>query len=372
MSSFSTEYNLENNPFRLTPSNNPEEIIWAGFSDIYEKFEIRIKNSIRISNSTLVLNWGEYGSGKTHASRFFTKSTELERIAALANVPTIPYSFVMPLPKGKDPLYSCYISIIDKIDIEEVRAQIALLDIKEDLLDYINKISTNNHILKVVEAIYDNEIEVDLIKKYLYGNLTGTEINKSLRGKDILRNLKDDNDFIAVISLLFSSLTFDKRLYSCIILWIDEFEDITTYSNINIDKINKFFRELIDNVSDNLLMFLNLTQTALVTSEDLGHYLHESVKTRIKSRIEFKIPSRDEIKLYLVELLEKNRIVRNDKGEYFPFDVEVVDIVIGDLKNPSLRRFNEALSTLIELSQMDGKPLINSSVYNEYKEEIIW
>lgn len=63
---------LKSNPFRLTPSIDFKEIIWAGFPKIKEKIENRIKRSISIPNSSLILNWGEYGSGKTHASRFLT------------------------------------------------------------------------------------------------------------------------------------------------------------------------------------------------------------------------------------------------------------------------------------------------------------
>ena len=56
-------YKLKLNPFRTTPASNPEEIIWAGFNDVRQKIERRIKRAIRIPNSSLVLNWGEYGSG---------------------------------------------------------------------------------------------------------------------------------------------------------------------------------------------------------------------------------------------------------------------------------------------------------------------
>lgn len=66
-------YKLKLNPFRTTPASNPEEIIWAGFNDVRQKMEKRIKRAIRIPNSSLVLNWGEYGSGKTHAAKFFQK-----------------------------------------------------------------------------------------------------------------------------------------------------------------------------------------------------------------------------------------------------------------------------------------------------------
>ena len=47
---------LKSNPFRLTPSIDSKEIIWAGFPKIKEKIENRIKRSISIPNSSLILN----------------------------------------------------------------------------------------------------------------------------------------------------------------------------------------------------------------------------------------------------------------------------------------------------------------------------
>jgi len=78
---FSKQYNLKNNPFRITPATSSDDLIWAGFPNIKDKFIKRIKRSIRIPNSSLVLNWGEYGSGKTHAARFFSKTDELTQVS---------------------------------------------------------------------------------------------------------------------------------------------------------------------------------------------------------------------------------------------------------------------------------------------------
>lgn len=52
------QLNLKSNPFRLTPSIDSKEIIWAGFPEIKRKIENRIKRSISIPNSSLILNWG--------------------------------------------------------------------------------------------------------------------------------------------------------------------------------------------------------------------------------------------------------------------------------------------------------------------------
>lgn len=67
-----TQFKLQSNPFRLTPALSSEELIWAGFPELKKRIENRILKAIKIPNSSLILNWGDYGSGKTHAARYFT------------------------------------------------------------------------------------------------------------------------------------------------------------------------------------------------------------------------------------------------------------------------------------------------------------
>lgn len=365
MSNIETKYKLRTNPFRITPATNPNEIVWAGFADIKEKFEKRIQRSIKIQNSSLILNWGEYGSGKTHAARYFSKVDVLQELAEKLTS-TIPYSLVIPLPKGKEPVYSIYTSIIDKLNILEIRDKFKELDINS----FIDTFGSNLHIQNVLKAIFNNEIDHLQIKKYLYGNISTAEL-KNFTEIGILRQLKEDSDYTLLLSGLFSSLTIDKKIYSSVIIWIDEFEDIAVLSSSNIDKTNNFLREILDNTPNNLLIFLNLTQSALFSVEDLGQYVYESVRSRIKDRISFDLPSKDAFKDYLKHLLILSRVdtVSND---YFPFDEEVIDKIIDAKGDISLRQFNETLSLLLELCDMDDKDYISVKEFDEYKSEIIW
>lgn len=313
MADFNQKYKLTTNPFRLTPATNPAELVWAGFEDIKVKFERRIERSIRIPNSTLVLNWGEYGSGKTHAARYFSK---LEVLSALATKTkkSIPYSMVISLPKGKEPVYSIYIAIVDKLNVEDLRRRFSGKE--EDVNRFIESIGSNIHIQNVIKAIFNSSIPFLEVKKYLYGNMNASEF-KGLSDYGILRVLKDDTDYSSVIAGLFSCLTYNKEVFSCIIIWIDEFEDIAVLNNTNIDKINNYIREILDNVPNNLLLFLNLTQSALFSVEDLGQYVYDSVRSRIKERISFDLPSGRVFKEYLVQLLEYFR----DGQDENPFSI---------------------------------------------------
>ncbi len=361
--SFKERFNLNTNPFRLTPATNSEEIVWAGFGEIKEKIANRIKRSIKLPNSSLVLNWGEYGSGKTHSARYFSKESVLDE---LSNDMPKPYPIIVPLPKGKEPVYSLFVSIIDKLKIEELRNEIDY----EEISRFIDSYGDNIHIKAVLNAVFNSDIDVSFLRKFLYGNITNTEL-KELNDYGVLRKLNSDSDYTLFISGLFSCITYDKKAYSLVILWIDEFEDIAVLNSSNIDKANNFLREVMDNTPNNLLLFINLTQSALIGAEDLGEYVYESVRSRIKERNNFDLPSDDDFRTYLKEILSFHRVEDND--DYHPFSPEVVENLIAKTQGFSLRRFNESFSILLELADMEeAEAPIDEAFLMRNIQDIIW
>lgn len=362
MSTFE-KFELKTNPFRMTPSINSEELIWAGFPLVKEKIENRIKRSIKIPNSSLILNWGEYGSGKTHAARYFNKISVLEELAG-AEQP--PFSLDVSFPKSKEPVKDIYIQIIDKLDISTLRKQINDKDV--DISAVLNLVTDNILIRNVVKLMFDDTVPVTTFKSYLYGT---SSINKSFVDNSVQRKLVSDNDYTEFLSTMFSLITYQKKAYSCVILWIDEFEDISILNSINISNVNNFIRTIIDKTPNNLLMFLNLTQSAMMDVEDLGEYLQEAVKSRIKDRVELSMPTKEELKVYLKDLLNHSLNREKPKDSFFPFEENVVDEIVKDLGSVSLRRFNEAFSLLIESAIFDEKASINKDYYESMKSEII-
>lgn len=366
--SFKTNFNLRSNPFRMTPGINSNELIWAGFSDLKKKFEYRIKRSMRIPSSSLVLNWGEYGCGKTHAAKFFGESEVINQLATDSGSKPA-YHIYVTLPKGKSPVEETFTSIIDKLDIPQLRA--SFLPHKDKLESFIEEVSDNNHIKSVLTAFFDSSIDANDVKKYLYRNMTNTDITKKFLSVPILRAINIETDYSKFLSGLFSCLTFEKNVYSCVMLWIDEFEDVASMTNVNIDKINSFIRDIIDNTPDNLLIFLNLTQTAFFTSEDLGQYLSEAVKSKIKDRINFDLPKESEFITYLKELFLSYR-EGVTPSEIYPFnDEKTIEYILKNLGDTSLRRFNDALNVTLELADLDGKYPIDEEYIKQNKNDII-
>ncbi len=366
--SYQELFNLKSNPFRLTPAISSQEIIWAGFPIIKDKFHSRIKRAIKVPNSSLILNWGEYGSGKTHAARYFGKESVLAEISVEAGE-KIPYFIFVTLPKGKSPIEDFYTNIVDKLDIANLRASFDLLN--TELNNYIDLIGDNVFIKNVAKAFFNNDIEENLFRRYLYGSANAAD-NRALSNHGIQRVLNADTDYSKLLSVIFSCLTYKGSVYSSVILWIDEFEDIAILTKVNGDKTNSFLRELLDNTPNNLLIFLNLTQSALFNIEDLGEYISEALKSRIKDRINFELPKEPEILKYVSELLKAYIIDDLTESDiYFPFNEALLSQILKDLGNVSLRSINEALGTLVDLAESDRKTPIDFEYYTANKTDVI-
>jgi hypothetical protein len=231
--------------------------------------------------------------------------------------------------------------------------------------------SENMQIQSVLRGIFSDEVkDINLLKKYLYGNITNTEL-KGLNDYDILRRLNSDSDYTKLLAGLFSCLTYNKKVYSTVIIWFDEFEDLSILSSSNIDKTNNFLREILDNTPNNLLIFLNLTQTALFGLEDLGEYISEAVRSRIKERISFDLPTKVQFKDYLIELLSFFRLSKYE-NEYYPFEENLIDKIIEEKGNVSLRSLNESFSLLLEIADIENEePPLTVAYFEKNKEELM-
>jgi archaellum biogenesis ATPase FlaH len=361
-------FDLKTNPFRMTPALNSKELIWAGFPLVKNKFENRIKRSIQIPNSSLVLNWGEYGSGKTHAARYFNKKEVLAKIASEAGGNSVPFSVNVNFPKSKQPVWDIYIQIIDKIQINELREYLKEKGvIVSDILDSI----TNNYFIQnVIKLMFDRDVDENLFKQYLYKTISNSDL-KAFPKEGIQRVFSTDNDLTEFLGALFTVLTYKKKAYSCVVIWFDEFEDISILNSLNISGINNFLKLIVDIVPNNLLIFLNLTQSAMMSISDLSEYLQDAVKSRIKERIELAIPTKEDLKLYLKELLNNSIHRETARDDFYPFNEEVIDALMADLGNVSLRRLNEAFSLLLESAAFEKTDEINLDYYKSLKEEII-
>ena len=157
-------------------------------------------------------------------------------------------------------------------------------------------------------------------------------------------------------------------------MWIDEFETISSLNNANTEAANRFVRDIMDSTPNHLLLFLNFTLSTFESEDYLGNYLSAAVRSRIRDKIEFTFPDENALKKYLEDLLN-NRRFRDSQHEalFHPFEKEAIDDVIQILSGVSLRQYNDAFSMLLELAEYEEKKVITKEFVQEHKEEIrIW
>lgn len=357
-------FKLKENPFRVVPAINSQELIWAGFGDIKSKFETRILRSLQIPNSAIVLNWGDYGSGKTHAARYFCKDSVMQELAQRVGKQK-PLSIMMNFPRGKKVIEEIYTQILDKLDIGYLRTNIPAGVIIDDC---INNSTDSTYIQKVLGEIFvEKGRTVEQIKAFLYG----TEYPKELVNAGITRKLSIETDAVDLLSALFNVAT-SAQIYSAVILWMDEFEDIALQNSNGINAANSFIKILLDKTPNRLLMFINFTLSAIASVESLGDYLQEAVKSRIVDRNELRYPNTADVMNYISELMN-NSIFRTEEVEnpYTPFAADVVSKVVTDLGSVSLRKYNESFSRLLDLAAFENQETIDMEYYEAHKSEII-
>lgn len=357
-------FKLKENPFRVVPAINSQELVWAGFSDIKRKFETRILKSLQIPNSAIVLNWGDYGSGKTHAARYFCKESVSQELAGQAGSKK-PLSLMVNFPRGKKVVEELYTQVLDKIDINYLRANTPA-GISVD--DCIKSSTDSVYIQQVLKEIFtDRGRTVEQVKAFLYG----TEYPKALVEVGITRRLTIETDAVDLLSALFNVVT-NAQIYSAVILWIDEFEDIALQNSNGINAANSFIKILLDKTPNRLLMFINFTLSAIASVESLGDYLQEAVKSRIVERNELRYPHTADVMNYISELMN-NPIFRIEDVEnpYTPFTAEVVSRIVTDLGSVSLRKYNETFSRLLDMAAFEDQETIDLAYFEAHKSEII-
>jgi hypothetical protein len=121
------DYNLKESPFRIGPPLDPKDLVWAGFPELKAEIERRITTSIITSPSRIVLNWGRYGSGKTHAANYYSRTDILDGLADSLQKQR-PRSIKINLPRtSKDPVQAFLRSFFGQIGIQRIKEDLTYI-----------------------------------------------------------------------------------------------------------------------------------------------------------------------------------------------------------------------------------------------------
>jgi len=370
---------LEKNPFDLVQPLIPKDMVWVGIPKVKKKIEKHIRFSIKTSPSRIVVNFGSYGSGKTHASLYFSKTNRLDEIRTELGSSRVK-SIKVTLPRTSNDIVQEFLrSFLGQYSLESIYEDFQNLrevidddELKKIISTYSNDATIEKLFNKFIfdmnrETIFDDGVDENMfsaMKNYIFGDST----KATLKLLDMPLGLKNDEQIANFLGTIISCITYEKKYYASFIIWLDEFEDIDTVKKNLADRFTTFLRQFIDKTPNNLMIFLNFTQKAFMDIEDLSLYLGEALTSRAKVKIDFENPTLDEAVAYVKELSELYRI----DGKELPFDSdETLKYILEHIGNLTTRKINETFSIILEMALIEEKEKIDKEFVDSIQDTII-
>jgi len=330
--------NLSFNPFQnLTPHQGMRELIWAGIDDIKEKIDRIYTETIRANTKQIVLNWGPYGGGKTYSAYYFIQQKKEED--------NLKQIYIKSPKDGASATDQLFRAIVDELTFEGIQNQVSNI-VKtigeEDFVQFLSPITSKEYAKAIALLSSDNEETIQLLNRFLYAGLTKAELKKVGLAKEI----KSETDKIKFLTGLLTCYTWnDTVVNGRVVLWIDEMEDLIYYTPKTYKTFSQILRELIDNIRDRLLLFMNFT---LSEGEEntIELILGGAVWDRITRKIRFRQFEMHDAEKYCAKLLETAKI---NKQSNAPFEPSTITEIL-KLINPSVlipREINKYFNSLI-------------------------
>ena len=142
-----------------------------------------------------------------------------------------------------------------------------------------------------------------------------------------------------------------------IILWIDEMEDLLSYTKRYHRPFTQGLRDLIDYVPDYLTLMLNFTLAIPEDLEEIRVILGEALWDRINHQIFIREPTPDDAFEYVCELLSAFRTQSPDVFDLlptYPFTETALKLAIKILPVHTPRDLNQRMSGLISAALRQG------------------
>jgi hypothetical protein len=356
-----TDLNLNFNPFRdITPSLSDIQPKWAGMRDVKSKIERAYQDCIENNSKQIILNWGQYGGGKTFSAYYFIKQYAVSE-------ENITHIYIISPKEGSKATVEFFKSVIDWLTFEKINTQIAnIIDAKGQ--DYLFRFLSPNigqEFAKAICLIGSTNTEIsDMMNRFLYVGLTKTELKKLGLAKDI----SSDADSIRFLSGIISCFIGNEdMIHGKVILWLDEMEDMIYYSPKHYKAFAYVLRDLFNTVNSGFLSFMNFT---LAEGEDttIELILGGALWSRITKKIRYKQFIIDDALEYCNELLNNAQI---DKDIQKPFSESMLRSILGIIPISLLtpREINKHLTSLINFSLAANKSEIDDEILSSWIED---
>ena len=357
-----SEINLEENPFdAITPTPSPN-LIWAGMSKLKDQFINIYEQTFESKSRKVVLNWGKYGSGKTHAAYYFANNrisdVDDERMVnlyirtskdgSIANT-----EFVKNLFDSKGIDYW-------KESIEEAIEEHGKVELTKIISEKIQSEEFTNAIIRLGEKQQPKLF----LSKYIFGKLDAREMKKL----NITRPLKTDTEYVKFLSGIIvaaTSTSKDKRVF----IWIDEFEDVIHYTSKQYTILSQLIRDLVDTVNQKMVLFINMT-LAETEEETVTLLLGRALWDRINKKISFNQIDKQIAFEYCKDLIQHAQIEKKDTLE--PFSEETIKLILDTISQEKMtpRDINKIFYEMIDFALDNELDLSKKETVKSYLEQL--
>ncbi len=319
----------------------------------------------------VVLNWGAYGSGKTHASIYYSLPERFPLVQGnqVSNV------VVLKIRTPKDPtkpdsiLYRDVIEsirfsrlrqiigqTITALGLDQARSTLQELTESEALGQAIVLLGLEPNSKGDLEPISSTSSSSEwhtLLESYFFSQNTKSDLKK-LR---LSRSIDTAQERFRILAALLQCMIGLKRgedisTYSRLVLWIDEMEDLIYFATKQYRPFTQGLRELIDRLPNAFTLMMNFTLASPEVFEDTTVVLGEALIERISRNIYFKEPNEADAALYVREMISIFRLPSIPESvprvsDIYPFSDASLQHLIALLPRRTPRELNKRCSEVI-------------------------
>lgn len=368
---------LRQDPFPNVPPREPKDAVWAGFPRLKELFERVFSEALTTSATKVFLTRGTWGSGKTHAAIYYGVP---ERLPMIEGEQQVAESLILYIRVPKEPAQAnviLYQNILEAIGFGRLRTIVRnLIEVKgqQDALKLLQDSARSEVLGKHIWllgleqrgglqlTLFDPDHEQDEWRRMLEASFYSQATRADLKQLGLSRSINSSQDRFRVLSTIFQAIVGFESVgkiaeHRRIILWMDEMEDLLSYTKRYHRPFTQGLRDLIDYVPDYLTLMLNFTLTVPEDLEEIRVILGEALWDRINYQIFMREPTLDEAFEYVFELLSTFRTPSSAKFDLpatYPITEEVLKQVIETLPSHTPRDLNQRMSTLISAALQQG------------------
>lgn len=353
---------LRDNPFSISPPEEPEEVVWAGLPELKTQIEQKLIEARSSATTQVILNRGPLGGGKTHALRFYSLLANWPPVSpdqGVREVVVIPV--LTPKETGKADK-DFYIDVLERLGMVRIRQVVisALQEVGSQAgLAALQRITGSESLGRAIHMLGGDDSPAQgnflktgtrperdlLLDAYFLDGCTKAELRKL----GLARNIDKAQDRFRVLAGLlhcFIGLAPDRQVttHSRVCLWLDELEDLVYFTAAQYRPFTQGLRDLIDRLPSFFTLLLNFTLTTPQELDEIEIIMGKPLVDRLTDYVIFSEMTPEQAMQYVRELLAHWHTTKPeslDLSPLYPFKEDALRYLIENLDKRTPRAVNK-------------------------------